>query len=211
MMDCKPIALSNSVELATQRIKTEPSDEIKIEDVDFNELFMDHGSNYQNGINEETTSAEIDGSGCVKRSIGVDIIREDAGPDEIFKEEPRFIDDYELQGTESMVDNELGSELLKQFDRSLERHQEESHETMASEAKVREDDQIEKSHKKTTKHDRISSTKVKRQRHSKRGHPSNTLKPSRKSAPRKVHLENSTFECFLCKFQLFFQLSEYFH
>lgn len=205
------------MEISVQQIKNEPSDEANVEEVNIGELFE----------NDLFSSIK-----CIKEPlIPTKIVREDAEPDEFIKEEPRFDDEYDIQGTElaSSVNYEQYSEQMtcltngncqKEFidandgiqakkrhnstvpKRPSTKSKRQAKNTKKSKKSIQ--NRSIKSSKKTKLHKNhhqnkaASSTNIKSRRQpASIEHPKNP--PAAKSSTKVNVLENSAFECFLCK------------
>lgn len=88
------MSYSASVDFVANNIKTEPTDEVQIEEVSIYDLFMG-GKDSIESEQEKTANRQK-----------VVIVREDAGVDEFVKEEPVFYDEYNTQ-VDDVIDNSV--------------------------------------------------------------------------------------------------------
>lgn len=182
---------SSLMAIPTQQIKKEPPDEATIEEVNISNFF----ENDLPGLTE-----------CTNVSImKTKIVREDADPDEIVKEEPRFGDEFEIQGagststvisskrTACLADRSYQKEIVEANENGLQTIQLNSSIPKRSSAKNRKSDAKNGIQSRPAPSSNIRSRR--QPANIKHKKTPSTTKPSSKMSI----LENPTFECFLCK------------
>lgn len=190
---------SNLMDISEQQIKNEPSDEANVEEVNIGELFENDLPSFNKFINVPLSQTKI--------------VREDAGPEEIVKEEPRFEydDELEVQGTGSPSSASYKhSSKLMACSTELNYYQKDvkTNETALQPKKRVNSAVLNQSSSKCRKQgskERIQNKSGKngdRAKCSENHHQNNaasvTKAQSRQSNKTKL-LKNPTFECFLCK------------
>lgn len=177
--------------ICTEQIKTEPIDDIQIEDIDICELCK---YEVPNPINDrDSNSSDI----CAHRQLKVTIIREPAGPDEIIKEEPKFNDEYEVSSNESDTEINKPSNLSDEasaFSVESKTIQKKNAKTEKFAKKLPRSCQSKSGSNESNLSSSAKDQNQRRGRNSKTGSPSKgKANIQRKAQPK------PSFECFLCR------------